>query len=415
MTYDPIDTNDDGVVESDVDNQSTTTETLDTDEIVNIADHVAGDATELESVFNNLSSGDSIFSAGDITLDFQPVANVPIFWIHRGDITLNGVDMLHVGTDDSVPRNGRVWIDGSVQGQGKNAGEWVWDITSGKFWEVKTGWIDQVERIWVFSPNSQPEPTYYEGNKMTIGGSNNVGETGWRIPTEPNNVFIEGSLMQITSALHSDGKCVLFEGGLSNRVHGDLHNTGGITDIDDLNSRGRNVFSGAYVQNPELVRGNTRDDSVVNFPRVISYPELGFGVDQSPFQNTVHFNIANAFPTTTSSYSAVGDSPGYLPPLDDIAPANMSVKAQYIADIKIGDSGQTVSSQINISGEGLFGEISHSGDTNFTTVSSGWVDLSTIISDTASPWRMFQELQSSGGATAEVTKGAVTLIGVPDY
>jgi len=32
MTYDPVDPNDDGIVESDVDNTSTTTETLDADE-----------------------------------------------------------------------------------------------------------------------------------------------------------------------------------------------------------------------------------------------------------------------------------------------------------------------------------------------------------------------------------------------
>jgi len=56
MTYDPIDTNDDGVVDADVDNQS-----VSTDEVRNIADHVVGSTSELESAFNNVSAGETIW------------------------------------------------------------------------------------------------------------------------------------------------------------------------------------------------------------------------------------------------------------------------------------------------------------------------------------------------------------------
>jgi len=61
MTYDGTDPDDDGVVESDVDNQSTTTQSLETDSLPNIADHIVSSKSELQSAITNLSQGDTVW------------------------------------------------------------------------------------------------------------------------------------------------------------------------------------------------------------------------------------------------------------------------------------------------------------------------------------------------------------------
>lgn len=159
-----------------------------------------------------------------------------------------------------------------------------------------------------------------------------------------------------------------------------------------------NVGSGSSSSDTLDVRQLTTDDLTIGSSSdpVFAYPLYALGGGQT-------------FTTTSTSYTGLANNQAWVPPFEVLDRGDMALHGYYVAGLKIGNSSQTVSSRISIIPDGGASqnilEITHTGDTNYTAVNSGWTDVSSL--DLTSVSRISMQLKSSGGATAEVRRASL--------
>jgi len=273
----------------------TTGSTLTSTEYNNLVDYVRPTATATvaksepaDYVTTNYGSDDAciqaaidaspassrIVSKGNFIFSNPLVFIKSMTWEHYGDITVTSGNCITIGSASTNPQGGSIKINGIVSG-GNDASSAAIHQISGQYWLFRVTYIGLFERIWEWAPVAQASDKYYAGNRLYTDAraENEV----LYIPTEPANVYIEGNELNTKGMCHSiTSGVVLLEGGALNIVNGFVHGVAGVAEIDDITSRGKNIFILHYMLNPSSAKIHA--NSILINPSNTYFPTMNYDV-----------------------------------------------------------------------------------------------------------------------------------------
>ena len=205
--------------------------------------------SELQTLLEGLGKNETLVTSGPINCDSltSPVVlnQGKISWFHYGNISFDGTDFIHIGTDGSVPSLGRIHVYGRIYGgstSDTDAGETLLRFESSNNWDI---YCDEPMRAnTVVEMETSQSGAVVAATTIRLQRSFNNFETFWHIIGE-NTVsdLIEGNFVVASGTVRGDsGPTIRHDAGAWNSFLGQTHGTGSQPAIDDKDSRGGNGF-----------------------------------------------------------------------------------------------------------------------------------------------------------------------------